>query len=129
MFPPDHWKDYAPIAGLLSCDEKNGQPYRTSVQVLANVSPNPAYGPDRIVACIAGLASTALTVEQSRALREVLEHAERDVTAILTATPAIGIEGRCEICSRPIHAGELVHVYDDATVHAVACPGKEHGDG
>jgi hypothetical protein len=71
-----------------------------------------------------------LTVEQSAALRGHLERAERDVR--IGGPPAIvatGAEGRCESCSRPIQAGELVYAYEDVTVHAGPCPGKERGDG
>lgn len=125
----DHWKNYAPIDGVLVFDEASGQPSTGVVQVLANVSPNPAYPTCRVILGIGGHISGSFTVEQIRALREVLEHAERDVTTILTATGATGAEGRCETCSRAIRAGELVHVYDDAAVHAGACPGKEHSDG
>lgn len=135
MAPLDHWKNYAPVDGVLVFDERRDRPGRGAVRVIANVSSNPAYGADRVVVCIADLASTVLTVAQSRALREVLERAERDAGAVLSATPATGAEGHCENCSRPIQACEMVHVYDDATVHAGTCPdttaplGEERGDG
>ena len=125
-----HWKNYAPIEGVTTFDAGATAPVVGKLQVIANTHTSDAYPEARVGLVIAGLGSVMLTAEQSAALRGHLERAERDVrTGGPTATVATGTEGRCESCSQPIRAGELVYAYegdDDAvTVHAGPCPSAQ----
>lgn len=126
-----HWKNYEPIESVVGFDHRGTGPHLEAVQVTANCSSNPDYPECRIAVHIGKLASGALTLEQSAALRARLEHAERDIRAALVSTPlvATGDEGRCESCAEVIRAGEPIVVEDDDTedrvvLHAGPCPGE-----
>ena len=132
----DHWKNYEPIDRVAMFDGSGAGPSLERVSVTANCSPSQDYPDCRIAIHFGALASAALTLEQIDTLLEQLTAAREDVSLVVPdyeamplATPAIGTEGRCESCSVVIRAGELVHAYDDATVHAGPCPGEESGDG
>jgi hypothetical protein len=72
----DHWRIYEPIPGV-QVFTADGSTIRDSLQVVANVAPDPA--PIRIGAI--DDPAFALTVAQSRDLRARLERAEHDVEA------------------------------------------------
>jgi hypothetical protein len=72
----DHWRIYEPIHGVQTFTA-DGSTIPDSLQVVANVAPDPA--PIRIGAI--DDPAFALTVAQSRVLRARLEQAERDVEA------------------------------------------------
>jgi len=129
------WKNYEPIPGVTAFDASNTGPTIADLQVIASTHASDAYPDARIAMVIAGLGTVGLTSKQSARLRTFLERAERDARAD-TPLPvtAIGTEGRCEGCSRPIIAGELVYVIEDGggdlvVVHAASCAGEQHRDG
>lgn len=74
-----HWKNYAPIERVAMFDDAGAGPEFARLQVTANLHPSEAYPETRITIHLGGLASCALTVEQSAELRATLEAAERDV--------------------------------------------------
>lgn len=120
--PLTHWRNYE-LENVVTFDKTGAGPTIDRLMVIANVSPAQAYPPCRIIIGALGLGSVSLTAEQSAELRELLARAEDDVSLSVPevtppATAATGAEGRCESCSQPIRAGELVHAYEDATVHA-----------
>jgi hypothetical protein len=126
----DHWKNYAPIAGVAAFDAKAVGPVSTDVQIIANTHASDAYPDARIGFVITGLGSVMLTAEHSADLRAHLERAERDIRAGgPRVSSASGAEGCCERCSRPIRIGELIYAYEDVSVHAGPCSSETRGDG
>jgi hypothetical protein len=131
----DHWKNYAPITRVTTFDANAAGPITTDLQVISNTHASDAYPDARIGLVVTGLGSVMLTPGQSSVLRAHLERAERDARAGgPMTTAATGGEGRCESCSGPIAAGELVHVIDDGAgecivVHAGLCRGERRDDG
>ena len=83
---------------------------------------------------IGGLGSLALTIPQVDALCAQLQRAKYDVhTGGIPVTTAIGNEGRCDACSQPIEAGELVQACGDdsedrVVVHAGRCPRERRNE-
>jgi hypothetical protein len=124
----DHWKNYEPITDVASHDAHGAGPIARTLQVTAHIA-----GSDLVAQlglAIDGLGQLALTRAQLSALRRVLARAEFDLRAV--AQPPVAAtrtEGRCEICSRLILAGDLMCVIDDGggeqvRVHTEPCPGS-----
>lgn len=123
----DHWKNYEPIADVASHDAQGAGPLARTLRVTAHVAGTDLTAP--VGLAIDGLGELALTRAQLSALRRVLARAEIDLRAAgqppVTATRT---EGRCEVCSRRIFAGDVMYVIDDGggetvRVHAGPCPG------
>jgi hypothetical protein len=123
----DHWKNYEPIPDVASRDAQGAGPIARTLRVTAHVAGTDLAAP--VGLAIDGLGELALTRAQLSALRRVLARAELDLRAAaqppVTATRT---EGRCEVCSRLILAGDLMYVIDDGggetvRVHAEPCPG------
>jgi hypothetical protein len=130
----DHWKNYEPIEGVTVSDRSGAWPFDREVHVLAKVGGTDVERPARVM--VDGVCTLDLTTAQLAALRRALARAELDLrgAGVQAPTLAIGNEGRCESCSLPVKAGDLVHIVDDGggervVVHAGPCPSEEHGDG
>lgn len=81
-----NWKVYAPIEHVDVFDEFSANAPQP-VSVVANCATGKLWPSSRIVVHHGQLSVAALTVEQSRELRGLLEQAERDVAAGVTTDP------------------------------------------
>ena len=128
-----HWRTYEVIENIATFDASGEGPTVTSLQLTANTHASELYPDTRIGIAIGGLGSLALTIDQLDTLCAQLQRAKYDVhTGGVPVTTATGDEGRCESCSLPIQAGELVQTWGDeeedrVVVHAGRCP-KERAD-
>lgn len=129
---PDHWKNYPPIEGVTVSDMTYAWPVEREIHVLAQVGGAEVGRPARIV--VEGVCALDLTRAQLADLRIALALAEDELRApappAAPAVTAIGAEGRCESCSRPVRAGELICIEDEGTedrvvLHAGPCPGTD----
>ena len=122
----DHWKNYEPIADVASHDAQGAGPTARTLQVTAHVAGSDLGAP--LGLAIDGLGQLVLTRTQLSALRRILARAEFDLRAVAQPpVTAARTEGRCEICSRLILAGDPMYVIDDGggeqvKVHAGSCP-------
>lgn len=80
----NHWKPIGAIDGAVTFDSAGAGPSFERVSVNANVHPSQDYPEARIAISIGGHCTTALTVEQSKELRAMLQQAESDVRAAVT---------------------------------------------
>ncbi|HEY6179338.1 MAG TPA: hypothetical protein VIX73_33015, partial [Kofleriaceae bacterium] len=93
-------------------DASGEGPTVTTLQLTANTHASELYPDTRIGIAIGGLGSLALTIAQLDTLCAQLQRAKYDVhTGGVPVTTATGDEGRCESCSLPIQAGELVQTW------------------
>jgi len=129
-----HWRTYEVIESIATFDASGEGPTVTSLQLTANTHASDLYPETRIGVAIGGLGSIALTVDQAEAVCAQLQRAKYDIrTGGIPVATARGGEGRCDSCSQPIQAGELVHLSDDhdgerLVVHAGRCPrGRSDG--
>lgn len=124
----DHWKNYEPIAHVTCHDAQGAGPIARTLQVTAHVAGSDLAAP--LGLAIDGVCQLALTRTQLSALRQALARAELDLRGgAQRPVAATRTEGRCEICSRLILAGDLMYVIDDGggeqvSVHAETCPGS-----
>jgi hypothetical protein len=128
------WRVYPPVEGITTFDANGEGPTVTSLQLTANTHASEFYPDTRVGLAIGGMGSLALTIPQVDALCAQLQRAKYDVhTGGVPVTMATGNEGRCDSCSQPIQAGDLVHAWGDdhdddrVVVHAGRCP-RERGD-
>jgi hypothetical protein len=84
-----HWKNYEPIEQTLQFDARGAGPFLDRVQVTANVHESTAYPEQRIQLHTGLLGSAGITLEQSAALRALLERAESDVRAALEQSAGV----------------------------------------
>src|SRR5262249_25796031 len=127
------WRGHAALANITTVDAAGDGPTVTSLQLTAKTHASEVHPETPIGLAIGGMGSVALTIDQLDALCAQLQRAKHDVrTGGIPVTTAIGNEGRCDSCSQPIQAGELVQTGGDdeedrVVVHAGRCP-KEQGD-
>jgi hypothetical protein len=84
----DHWMNYEPIEGVASYDANAAVSRSAStLQVVAKVAGVELATPIGLV--VLDVCSLALTIEQSAAIRSMLERAERDARAGLEAAAGV----------------------------------------
>lgn len=105
--PASHWRNYGGPAQLTVVADLHSS--AAPIQISALIVP------------------TELTLEQSAELRQLLERAEADVRRRRIAAVATAADAgcSCDECRQEIHAGELIHWFDDGAVHERCLAGDD----